>query len=44
MNILDIIDNKKRGKELTKDEIDYFVKNYTSEEITDYQPSRKLPD
>ena len=37
MNILDIIDNKKRGKELTKDEIDYFVKKYTSEEITDYQ-------
>ena len=35
MNILDIIEKKKRGKELSGDEIDYFIKNYTSDEITD---------
>lgn len=37
MNILDIIENKKNEKELSKEEIEYFVKNYTSGEITDYQ-------
>ncbi len=37
MNILDIIEHKKREKELTKEEIDYFIKNYTAGEITDYQ-------
>ena len=37
MNILDIIENKKRKKELSKEEIEYFVKNYTNGEITDYQ-------
>ncbi len=37
MNVLDIIENKKRKKELSKEEIEYFVKNYTNGEITDYQ-------
>ena len=37
MNILDIIENKKNRKELTKEEIEYFVKKYTEDEITDYQ-------
>ena len=37
MNILDIIENKKVGKELSKEEIEYFVKNYTERTITDYQ-------
>lgn len=37
MSILDIIENKKIGKELAKDEIEYFVKGYTSGEIPDYQ-------
>ncbi len=37
MNILDIIENKKNCKELSKEEIEYFIKNYTSGEITDYQ-------
>lgn len=37
MNILEII-AKKRDKEiLTKDEIEFFVKNYTNGNITDYQ-------
>ena len=37
MNVLDIIENKKNCKELSKEEIEYFIKNYTSGEITDYQ-------
>ena len=37
MNILDIIENKKNKKELSKEEIEYFVEKYTSGEITDYQ-------
>lgn len=37
MNILDIIENKKNGYELTNEEIEYFVKNYTNGEIPDYQ-------
>lgn len=37
MNILDIIEDKKNKKELLKEEIEFFVKNYTEGEITDYQ-------
>lgn len=37
MNILDIIENKKVGKELSNEEIEYFVQNYTNGKITDYQ-------
>ncbi len=37
MNILDIIAKKRDKKELSKDEIDYFVRKYTNGEITDYQ-------
>ena len=37
MNILDIIENKKIGKELSKEEIEFFVENYTNGSITDYQ-------
>ena len=37
MNILDVIENKKVGKELSKEEIEYFVNAYTKDEITDYQ-------
>lgn len=37
MNILDIIAKKRDKKELTKQEIDYFVKEYTVGNITDYQ-------
>ena len=39
MNILDIIANKRDKKELTKEEIEYFVKEYTAGNITDYQAS-----
>lgn len=37
MNILDIIAKKRDKKELSKEEIDYFVQGYTCDEITDYQ-------
>ena len=37
MDILDIIEKKKGDKTLTKEEIEYFVNNYTNESITDYQ-------
>jgi pyrimidine-nucleoside phosphorylase len=37
MNILDIIEKKKIGEELEKEEIEFFVENYTNNNITDYQ-------
>ena len=37
MDILSIIEKKKVAKELTKEEIDFFIKNYTVGNITDYQ-------
>ena len=39
MNILDIIAKKRDKKELTKEEIEYFIKGYTEGSITDYQAS-----
>lgn len=37
MNILEIISKKRDKKILTKEEIDFFIKNYTNGNITDYQ-------
>ena len=37
MDILSIIEKKKIAKELTKEEIDFFIQNYTVGNITDYQ-------
>lgn len=37
MNILDIIAKKRDKEELTKEEIEFFVKGYTENSITDYQ-------
>ena len=37
MNIIDIIDKKKNGLELSKEEITYFVNEYTRGSIPDYQ-------
>ncbi len=37
MTILDIIEKKRDKKELTKEEIEFFVTGYTKGEITDYQ-------
>lgn len=39
MNILEIIAKKRDKGELTKDEIEYFVENYTNGNIADYQAS-----
>ncbi len=39
MNILDIIQKKQQKEELSREEIRYFVKGYTSGEIPDYQAS-----
>lgn len=37
MNILEIIEKKRNKKELTKEEIEYFIKGYVNEEVADYQ-------
>lgn len=37
MNIIDIIAKKRDGKELTTDEINFFIKEYTNNNIEDYQ-------
>lgn len=37
MNIIEIIAKKRDKKELEKSEIDYFIKEYTSGNVTDYQ-------
>ena len=39
MNILDIIAKKRDSKELSKEEIEYFIKEYTKGNIQDYQAS-----
>ena len=42
MDIKEIIDKKSKGKELTKEEIDYFVDGYTNGLVADYQASALL--
>ncbi len=42
MNILEIIDKKKKNIELTKDEIEFAVNNYVNGNIADYQMSALL--
>lgn len=37
MRIIDIIEKKRDKRELTKEEIDFFIQGYTKNEITDYQ-------
>ena len=39
MRMADIIEHKKQGLALTKEEIDFFVKEYTNGDIPDYQAS-----
>ena len=39
MNILEIIEKKRDKKELTKEEIEFFINGYTKGEIADYQAS-----
>lgn len=42
MNILEIIDKKKNGKELSTEEIKFVIDGYVNEEIKDYQMSALL--
>ncbi|WP_342575423.1 thymidine phosphorylase [Solibacillus sp. FSL K6-1781] len=42
MNIIEIIEKKKNMLELSAEEIEYFIKNYTTDEIPDYQISALL--
>ena len=42
MRMYDVILKKRRGEELTKEEIDFFVKGFTNGEIPDYQASALL--
>lgn len=44
MDILDIIDKKERGENLTKEELEYVVKGYLNESIKDYQMSAFLTE
>lgn len=37
MNILDIIEKKRDKQELTKEEIQFFIKQYTKNKVSDYQ-------
>ncbi|ENH96241.1 pyrimidine-nucleoside phosphorylase [Gracilibacillus halophilus YIM-C55.5] len=39
MRMIDVIEKKRNGEELTKEEIDFFVAGYTNGEIPDYQVS-----
>lgn len=42
MNIIDIIDKKRKGLELTKEEIQFFIDGIVNNEIKDYQTSSLL--
>jgi len=42
MRIYDVIANKRDKKELTKEEISFFVKGFTNNEIADYQAAALL--
>ncbi len=42
MRIYDIIEKKRDGHKLTKEEIDFFVRGYTDDKIEDYQASALL--
>lgn len=42
MRMYDVILKKRRGEELSKEEIDFFVKGFTTGEIPDYQASALL--
>ena len=42
MNIIEMIDKKRLGNELSKEEIEFFIEKYTQNEIPDYQASALL--
>ena len=37
MNIQEIIETKRDNNKLSKEQIEYFITNYTNGDITDYQ-------
>ena len=39
MRMIDIIEKKRDGKSLTREEIEFFVNGYTRGEVPDYQAS-----
>ena len=39
MRMVDVIEKKRNGEELTKQEIDFMIKGYTNGDIPDYQMS-----
>ena len=39
MRMIDIIENKRDGHELTTEEIQFFINGYTAGDIPDYQAS-----
>ncbi|SES34228.1 thymidine phosphorylase [Psychrobacillus sp. OK032] len=42
MNMLELIDKKKRNNSLTEEEIQYMIAKYTNDEVPDYQMSSML--
>ena len=42
MNMLELIDKKKRNHSLTEEEINYMIQKYTKDEVPDYQMSSML--
>ena len=42
MRMYDVILKKRRGEELSKEEIDFFIQGFTKGEIPDYQASALL--
>ena len=42
MRVVDIIDKKKKNKELTKDEIEFLLEGYLKGTVPDYQMSSYL--
>ena len=42
MRIVDLINKKKYGEKLTKEEIDFIVLGYTKGDVPDYQMSSML--
>ena len=42
MRMIDLIEKKRDGYKLTKDEIDFIIQGYTKGEIPDYQVSAFL--
>lgn len=42
MNMIDVITKKRNGQELTKEEIDFFIRSYATGKVPDYQAAALL--